>query len=277
MYKTVSPGAIGHGKSFKDAAEACAKAGFKGYWFEMWSDAALPAGETRALLAKTGLRAAGFGLPVDFRGEKAEFEADLAKLETHARYAESIGATRCATWILPYSNTLPYAENFILHRDRLRACCEVLKAHGITLGLEFISPPKLRKGVKHEFAHNLDQMLELCAAIGTGNAGLLLDVWHWDMAGLPRADFSKFTGKQVALVHINDAPEGIPVSEQEDLARRLPGETGVLRIAEFFDGLKSIGYDGPVLAEPFTPRLKEMPFEKALETVMESINKVWPK
>jgi len=243
----------------------------------MGQDAALPIEATKTLLAKTGLKAAGFGLPIHFRGEQTVFEEDFSKLDMYARYAAEIGATRCATWISPCSGTLSFAENYALHRDRLRRCCEVLGEFGITLGLEFISPPKIRRGAKHEFIHSLEQMLGLCADMGVTNAGLLLDAWHWDMARLTRADFSKFTGGQVALVHINDAPAYIPWEEQEDLERRLPGETGVLKIAEFFDGLKSIGYDGPVLAEPFVPCLAKMPFEKACECVMASMNRVWPK
>ena len=35
-------------------------------------------------------------------------------------------------------------------------------------------------------------MLELCRAIGTGNMGILMDVWHWDMAGQTFEDFAKF-------------------------------------------------------------------------------------
>ena len=277
MYKALSPGNIGHGKSFKDAAEAAAKAGYEGYWFYIEGDSELPLNETKELLAKTGLRAAGFSLPVEYRKDAATFEADFAKLEGYVRYAAEIGAKRCVTWVLPSSGTYSYAENFELHRSRLRQACEVLRDYDMVFGMEFIGPPKLRKGVKHEFIHNLDQMLELCDAIGTGNAGLLLDVWHWDMAGQTRDDFAKFTGAQVALVHINDAPAGIPVEEQEDLVRKLPGATGVLRIAEFFDGLKSIGYDGPVLVEPFEEKLREMTYEKALETVMDAINRVWPR
>ena len=277
MYKTIAPGAIGHGMTFKDAAETAANRGFEGYWFEIGQDAALPVEATKALLAKTGLRAAGFNLPVNFRGELSAFEEDFCKLKIYARYAAEIGATRCATWISPCSDTYSFEQNYALHRDRLRRCCEVLGDFGITLGLEFISPPKIRKDAKHVFLHSLEPMLKLCADMNVDNAGLLLDAWHWDMAKLTRADFAKFTGKQVALVHINDAPAYIPWEEQEDLMRRLPGETGVLRIAEFFDGLKSIGYDGPVMVEPFVPILAKMPFDKACETVMASINKVWPK
>jgi len=277
MHTTIAPGAVGHNMTFKDAAETAAKCGFEGYWFDIGKDAALPIEETRALLAKTGLKPSGFGLPVNFRGEQAVFEEDFSKLKIFARYAAEIGAARCATWVSPVSDPLTFAENYALHRDRLRRCCEVLGGFGITLGLEFISPPKIRRGKKHEFIHSLEPMLKLCADMGVNNAGLLLDAWHWDMAKLTRADFAKFTGQQVALVHINDAPAFIPWEEQEDLIRRLPGETGVLKIAEFFDGLKSIGYDGPVMVEPFAPGLAKMPFETACESVMASIRRVWPK
>ena len=277
MYKAVSPGNIGHGISFETAAKASAKYKFEGYWFDIVGDSALPVEETKALLLETGLKAAGFGLPLEFRKDQALFDADFTKFEHYVRYAAEIGAKRCATWILPFSDTYTYEENFALHRDRLKKCCEVLKAYDMVLGMEFVGPPKLRKGVKYEFIHNLDQMLSLCEAISTGNTGLLLDVWHWDLAGQKKEDFLKITNEQVVLVHINDAPEGVPAEEQEDLIRKLPGETGVLRIGEFFGGLQSIGYDGPVLVEPFEPKLSEMSYDNALFTVMESINRVWPK
>jgi len=276
MYKAVSTGDIGHGgKNFKESAELCKKFGYGGYWFNIIADSQIPVSETKEILNNTGLKAAGFGLPVEFRSDKAEFEADFAKLEGYAKYAAEIGATRSATYILPFSNTYTYDDNYELHVSRLKKCSELLNEYGILLGLEFVGPPKLRKGAKYEFIYNLDGILDLCNAIGTKNCGLLLDVFHWDMAGQTRDDFCKITNEQIALVHIMDAPAGIAIEEQEDLIRRLPGETGVLKIAEFFDGLKSIGYDGPVAVEPFEKKLSTMPFEQALKTVMTAINKVW--
>ena len=277
MYKTLSPGNIGHGLGFKEAAELGAKYGFEGYWFDIVEDSKIDVSETKEILAKTGLKAAGFNLPVEYRTDEATFEADIAKFKYYVKYADAIGAKRCVTWVLPFSDTCTWKENFEIHRSRLKKCCEILKEYGMLFGMEFIGPPKLRQGVKYEFIHNLDQMLELCNAIDTGNCGLLLDVWHWDLAGQTKDDWKKLKADMVVLAHIMDAPEGIAVDEQEDLIRRLPGDTGVLRIAEFFNGLKSIGYDGPVLAEPFVKELSDMTFEQALETVMKSINKVWPK
>lgn len=62
-----------------------------------------------------------------------------------------------------------------------------------------------------------------------------------------------------------------------DVIRALPGSTGILRIDEFFEGLKNMGYTGPVLAEPFVEELGKMKFEEAVAAVSEAVNKVWPK
>ncbi|MDR2572581.1 MAG: sugar phosphate isomerase/epimerase [Oscillospiraceae bacterium] len=277
MYKALSPGNIGHSVTFKDAAKIGAEEGFKGFWFDIEGDSKISVSETKELLAETGLIAGGFGLPVEFRKDEQVFNDDFAKLEGYARYAADVGMKRCATYIMPFSEIYTFEENFELHRSRLKKCCEVFNEYGIVLGLEFIGPPKVRRGKKYEFVYNLDQMLELCDAIGTGNCGLLLDIWHWDLAGQSLEDFKKITNDQVALVHIMDAPEGIAPEEQDDSPRRLPGETGVLRIAEFFEGLNSIGYDGPVVAEPFVKALSEMSFKQAVETVITAINSVWPE
>ena len=59
------------------------------------------------------------------------------------------------------------------------------------------------------------------------------------------------TPAQVVYVHVNDAPAGVPIDEQMDGVRALPGETGVIDIAGFLKALQGIGYDGPVTPEPF--------------------------
>ena len=276
MYKTLSPFYIGFSEKFKDVAQSVADAGFDGYWFDIVEDSKYPSDKTIGLLNKTGLRSAGFSLPTDFRNEEEVFTNELIKLKDYAQYAESIGAKRCVTWIAPFSDKYPWVENFDIHCVRLRKISEILSSHGISFGIEFLAPPKLREGKKYEFIHNLDQILTLCNAVGTGNCGLLMDVWHWDLAGQTKADFGKITADMVVLAHIQDAPAGIAVSEQISSVRKLPGATGVLKIADFFDGLLSIGYDGPVLAEPFDKELTEKPFNEAIRTVMDSINSVWP-
>lgn len=277
FYKTLAPGCIGHGVRFVDAAALTAAHGFEGYWFGTGDFSGDPAA-TVDLLHKHGLKPAGFGLPVEYRKGEKEYQEDMAKLPAYLDFAQKIGITRCITWIIPFHDRLTFSENFELHRRRLAPAAQMLKDHGMQFGLEFLGPKKLRKNVNFEFIHDLDGMLELCDAIGTGNCGILMDAWHWYMAEQKFEDFSKFTSPdQIVCAHIMDAPAGVPDDEQEDLVRRLPGTTGIIHIEEFFAGLKKVGYDGPVLVEPFEHFLSMIGFEEAVEITKKSMDRVWPK
>jgi sugar phosphate isomerase/epimerase len=76
-------------------------------------------------------------------------------------------------------------------------------------------------------------------------------------------------------VHVNDAPAGIPVDEQLDNRRAMPGETGVIDIAAFLGSLAKIGYAGPVMAEPFSQAVRELPAEKAVRVTSESLDRIF--
>lgn len=278
FYKTLDPGAIGHKEAaFLETWPYVKKYGFDGYWFDARKDFKGDPNQVKKILEENAILPAGFGLPVEFREEEAKYQKDLKELEGYAVFAERIGITRCITWILPASDTMTYEENFAFHVERLRPAAEVLKKHGISLGLEFLGPETLRKGKKFEFIHSLEGMLSLAEAIRTGNVGILLDVWHWDLAGQKFSDFKQFSSEnQIVCAHVMDAPVNIPASMQEDLIRRLPGSTGVLRIEEFFEGLLLLDYEGPVLAEPFEAFLEELPLESAIRVVKRSLDRVWP-
>lgn len=278
MYKALSPGHIGHSVRFVEVAPAVARAGYEGYWFNIGNDVDGGIERTKALLKEYNLRPAGFDLPVDFRGSEENFEKDLANLTRSLDFAQGVGLTRCATWIFPASDALDYDENFELHRRRLTPVAKLLDERGMVFGLEFCGPQSLRDAHTYPFIHTLQGMLSLCEAIGTGNMGILMDVYHWETAGQKFEDFDLFKSeRQVAVVHINDAHENIAFDKLPDTDRRLPGATGVLRIGRFFEGLQKIGYTGPVTVEPFEPFLQELPFEEAISVVMDSINAVWPK
>lgn len=276
MYKALSPGALGFPVSFRDAAAVAAENGFEGYWFDLGRDLEEGMEACRERLSSTGLRPAGFGLPVDFRRDRESFEDALRALPQLATAARRLGLQRSTTYILPASDDLSYKENFELHRSRLRSISEILRDNDIRLGLEFVGPQTMRAGKKHVFIHNLVQTLELCEAIDTGNVGLLLDLFHWDTAGQSTEDFKRIDDESlVVLVHLNDAPEGRTMEEQLDNDRRLPGETGVLGSAPFLDGVASLGYTGPVVVEPFSATLKAMPFEEAVAATKASLDRVW--
>jgi sugar phosphate isomerase/epimerase len=278
MYKAFSSGLLGFGgRTLGEDAPLAAKYRYEGITVNVAGEFQNDPDEIRDLLEKNGLKAACFGLPLDFRGSREVFEEGVKKLPACCEFARRIGNTRCNTYILPASDTLDYKTNYELHRNRLKEAAKILEGYGILFGLEFVGPPSFRKNKKYEFIHNLDALLELLNDIGTSNIGILLDAFHWDLAGQSYGDFKKIPDKRwVTVVHINDGIAGVPAEEQQDQQRELPGATGFIRIADFFKGLQDLDYDGPVLVEPFYQPFKTMVFEDALKMATAAMDKVWP-
>lgn len=276
MYTAFSPQAIGFSVPFRDSLEATARNGFDGYWFDLRNDLQQGVAAVRELLEAKGLRPAGFGLPVDFRRDEGRFEEDMDALAAVAAPARELGLKRCTTWLAPASDELSYDENFALHRRRLERIAEVLQDYDIRLGLEFVGPATFRRGKKNEFVHNLAQTIELCSAVGHDNVGLLLDLFHWETARQTDTDFALIPNEEfIVLVHLNDAPSGRSMEEQLDNDRRLPGETGVLGVRPFLEGVVRLGYTGPVVVEPFSASLKAMAFDAAVAATKAALDKVW--
>jgi sugar phosphate isomerase/epimerase len=274
MYPALEPGAIGVDLPSEECARVAAGAGFKGIGVSIEA-AAADIGGVRSVLEKNKLLPAAWGLPVEFRADEESYRQGLAGLSRLAKAAKQIGADRCSTWILPFSDSLTFAQNLELHRTRLRGCAEVLADHGCRLGLEFVGPKTLRQGHTHEFIHTMDGMLDLCQAIGTGNVGLLLDCFHWYTSHGSLEDLRRLSDALVVDVHINDGAEGRAPDQQIDNDRRLPGESGVIDLVGFLTGLKEIGYTGPVVPEPFSKKLRGLPPEEAIRLTAESVLNVW--
>ena len=278
MFKSLSAGAIGVGGTTQEIAALASTHGFQGMSLNAGEAAALAdegkLDSLEAIYQAHGLRPGAMGLPVQFRQDEAAFEQGLEGLPRQAAAAQAMGCTRCATWIMPASDELNFEENFELHRRRLKACAEILGDHGLSLGLEFVGPATSRAGKRHEFVYDMKGMLGLCDAIGTGNMGLLLDCWHWYCTEGTVAEIEALRPEQVVHVHVNDAPTGIPVDEQIDNQRAMPGETGVIDIAGFLGALEEIGYDGPIMAEPFSQTVRALPADEAVRATSEALDKI---
>ncbi len=279
MYKTLSPGAIGiRGLSLTDSIALAARTGFGGLDFSI-SQAAQLAEEigaqgVKALFDEAGIRFGAWGLPV--RWQSDDWEADLAQLPGYAALAAELGADRTSTWCPPSSDQRAFDENFDWHVARFQPIAAALAEHGIRFGIEFIGPQTLRPPHKHAFIYDMAGMLELAAALGTSNVGLLLDAWHLYTSGGAVSDLDKISNADIVNVHVNDAPLDLRMHEYIDNDRRLPLETGVLPLRDFMRKLAELGYDGPVTPEPFSARLNAMDDAlQAAQITAESMNQLW--
>ena len=261
MYATLGPEALGiRGLTLAEAIALTRESGFAGLSFNI-RDAARAADErgaaaVRAQFDEAGVRPALWGLPVAWREET--WQDDLRELPRLAATARALGATRTATYMPSGSDERPFQENFDWHVARLRPIAEILRDEGCRFGIEFIGPRTYRAAFRHEFIHTLEGLLELIAAIGVDNVGVMLDSWHLYTSGASLTDLSPLTNQDIVVVHVNDAPAGIAPDEQIDTVRTLPGETGVIDLAGFMRALRELGYDGPVMPEPFSQRIVDL-------------------
>lgn len=226
-------------------------------------------------LKAKGLVWGAAGLPVNFRTDDSKFQHDLKQLPGLARALRRAGVTRVGTWLSPAHDSLTYRANFKQHARRLREVAKILGDCGVRFGLEYVGPKTSWTRGRYSFVHTMEQTKELLAEIGQDNVGFVLDSWHWYTAGETEADLLTLTNRDVVACDLNDAPAGIPVEEQMDLSRELPCATGVIDLAAFLGALVKIGYDGPVRAEPFNQKLREMDNEEATAATAAAMKKAF--
>ncbi|MBI3911890.1 MAG: sugar phosphate isomerase/epimerase [Armatimonadetes bacterium] len=282
MFQNLSPGAIGIRCAWIEGLDLAREAGYQGADLNL-GEAQRIAQErgtdtVRALFASRGLQIGGWGLPVDWRSPAPQFYEQLGRLPALCQLAADLGCHRTLTIYPPASDNLTRQELFNLAVKRLRLVAEVLRDYGHRIGIEFIGPRTSRMNHKHGAIYSMDGLLALACAIGTGNVGLLFDVWHWYTCRSTLDDVRHLAAADVVYVHINDAPAGIDALDQMDLVRCLPGETGIIPNVELLRTLKAIGFDGPVTIEPFSQSLSELAAQDPLAAAKRaraSLEPIW--
>ena len=273
----LTPGSVGvNVKSQRELNELAQRHRFESAEPRVDELARMPGAELDDIVAdlKTkGLVWSAAGLPVDFRKDDATFRDGLAKLPRIASALQRAGVKRVGTWLSPSHEALTYRANFQQHATRLRDVARVLNEHGLRLGLEYVGTQLLLVGKRYPFVHTMAEARELIADIGTPNVGLVLDSWHWTMAGDTEADILALKNSDVVSVDLNDAPKDVPKSLQKDNERELPAATGVIDVATFLSALVKIGYDGPVRAEPFNKPLNALDNDPACAAVSAAMTK----
>jgi len=213
------------------------------------------------------------GLPVDFRKDQLTFKEGVKPLAGYAKAMEKAGATRMNTWILSFDHSLTYLQNFKQHVSRLREVATILNDYGVRLGLEYVGPRTLQAVGKYSFIRTMAETKELIAAIDVPSVGFVLDSFHWYCAGESKEDLLTLSNDDIVAVDLNDARTGFTADEQIDGKRELPSATGVIDLKAFLSALISIGYDGPVRAEPFNQPLRDMDDADALTATYSAMKK----
>jgi sugar phosphate isomerase/epimerase len=273
MYTSLNTGAIGVKATLQEGLDLAAKHGFKGYHFDIAEADNLGVAQVKGLAEAKKIRLAAWGFPIEFRQDEIRYKHDLLALPKLAKTATELGVLRTATWILPCSDERTYRQNFDFHVKRLKSAADILLHHGIRLGLEYVGPKTFWSSKRYTFIHTMAEMLELCDALGP-NVGLLVDSFHWFTAHETVDDLKKLSALHIVDAHINNAPK-LPADEQQDLERTLPDETKTINLTAYLQTLQAIGYDGPMMVEPFSKKLSQMSASDACATTAKSLKKVW--
>lgn len=272
----LSPGAIGVGGDLPAHIQLAKKHGFEsvqpdaGYLSRLDMDGIARLSET---LYRAGLKWGAVALDIDFRQGEDTFRKGLAALPRIVTALKCAGVQRAGTWLMPGHNELDFAANSERHVSRLREIAAILHDQGVRFGLEYVGTPSLAKRFKHEFVHNLAQARALIAAINHPAVGVVLDSWHWFMAGDTSSALHQLTNSDIVGVDLNDAPAGVAREDQQDGRRELPVATGVIPVKDFLQALVDIGYDGPMRVEPFNKPLNDLDDDAACAQTIAAFKK----
>ena len=265
MYVSLNSSLTGGKVQWPDFVRLAKKVGYGGVDVNL--GAAMKDGieSTHALFAETRLIPSYASLPVAFTRDDETFRKGMSGLPEAAKFLAAMGCRKMVAVLPPASDT-PKPEYRKLMKERLGAAGKVLAGSDIRLGLEFLGPMHFRTG-KQEFIWRMPETLEFAKELGP-NIGILLDVWHWHLAGATAADIVSAGKSRIVTVHLSDC-KNIPAEEVRDNQRLLPGE-GVIDYKSFFGALKKIGYTGAVSPEPLGRVPKEASAEEGARMGLES-------
>lgn len=233
----------------------------------------------KALFLEAKMIPAGWQIIDTWRGKEDEYQRLLKMLPLWAKTAQALDCKRAFIWIPNYSDERDYQKNFWWHVKRLSPIVSILKDYDVKFGIEWQGPKTLRIGHKYEFIRDMKGLLQLIKEIDGKNVGLLLDSFHWYTSYGTLDEIRNLKDKvEVFYVHINDAPKGIPVDEQVDDQREIPGATGMIDLVGFLKCLKDIGYNGPVEPTSIGSKvLADKPFEEAARVNCEALERLFQR
>lgn len=273
---SLNPGAIGVSLSQVELIEIACTIGFEAITPMTAEISSMSGSQIESLLGQMSIFELSWdaaGLPVDFRSDEVVFRQGLMRLPEVGAALKSVGVDRMSTWIMPTHQTYTYRNNFEVHVRRISQMADILNDYGIKLGLEYVGPKTLMARQRYSFIRSLTELQELLKEINKPNVGIQLDSFHWYCAGESVEDILRLDKNLIVTCDLNDAVFGRTADEQLDGERELPGHSGMIDIEGFLKALQTIGYEGPIRAEPFNESLNKMNDDLALRVTFDAMKK----
>ncbi len=270
-------GSIGHVLPFPESCRLASRFGFEAVNADRDFLRERGPGQAIDLMRQSGLAPGAFAFTAAFHAcyTDAEFEQSLAGFEQDLARCRDAGFTRCVGYVQPSSDTLTYHEHFALLCRRLKRITPLLEAHTVRLGLEFIGPTTMRHQRRFDFIHTLDGIRALIAAADAQHCvGLKLDAFHWYTSGAGLLDLEKLAPEEIVYVEVNDGLEGdYDRFTSPEFERELPGTTGVIDLTGMLKSLNALGFDGPIVVEPWNAQLRAMRPADAIRKVKVALDR----
>jgi len=262
MYKNLNTAALGITGRQSELIELALTYGFRGLDLDM-SDIIKRARArglepARRYVASASVRVGEFRLPIDWRAADIPYRSGLVELQEVAQTAAALGATVCTATVQPYSDDLPYHENFELHRRRFGEIGDLLARHSIKLGLAFQAAAAHREGHAAPFIHQAETLLTLIKTASSQHVGLTLDTWSWFVGGGTLDHLRQFPPEQIVAVRFADYPAAADLGQITDQERYFPGDGGAVDCATILRYLAEHAFAGPVTLYPHPSRFRGM-------------------
>jgi sugar phosphate isomerase/epimerase len=192
--------------------------------------------ETKAALADTGLRLS------DIEFVKITPDIDVAALEPFMAAGAALGARHVITG--------PYDGDHARLSDNLAAIANLAARYGLSALLEFFPWTTVP---------NLETAASIVAAAACSNAGILVDVLHFDRSDSTVSQIGSIPSHWLPMIHLCDAPAGRPATTEGLLhtarAERLPPGEGSIDIAPI---LMAMPADSQIALEVPMQRLTDL-------------------
>ncbi|WP_319407400.1 sugar phosphate isomerase/epimerase family protein [uncultured Desulfosarcina sp.] len=274
-------GSIGHVLPFQESCRLAQKFGFDAINADRRFLREHGPSQAIKLMTQHHLKPGAFAFSAAFNAcySNSDFEQSLALFEQDLSLCRDAGFTCCVGYVQPSSNTLDYYDHFALLRRRLKRIKPLLEAYAVRLGLEFIGPTTMRRERRFDFIHTLDGIRALIAAANSQHCvGIKLDALHWYTSGAGLLDLERLSSEEVVYVEVNDGLDGdYDRFTLPEFQRELPGATGMIDLTGMLKTLDALGFDGPIVVEPWNEPLRKMSPPDAIEKVKIALDRCLEK